>query len=52
MDSGTVPTDYDYRIPSGESRELLNEEIEVSTVHVVMAEAISMPNNQISIRGW
>ena len=52
MDSGTVPTDYDYIIPDGESRELLNEEIEVSTVHIVMAEAITMPDNQVSIRGW
>lgn len=50
--SGNPPTSYDKRLSDGEAYELLNEEIDISAVHVWAGEVITLPNNQLTVRGW
>ncbi len=50
--TGSPPTNYDYKIPVDGRLELLNEEIEINTVHVYMTDAITMPSNEFTVRGW
>lgn len=52
--SGTPPTGYDYLLPSGSSMQLMNEEIEISTIHAykVSAGNITLPNNEFVAVGW
>ena len=52
LNHGVSPTNYDFRMANGTRVELLNEEVEVSTVHVVKPTGHAMPHNSLSIRGW
>ncbi|MEK6862073.1 MAG: hypothetical protein AABY07_08985 [Nanoarchaeota archaeon] len=51
--TGNPPTDYDFKLESGESYIQSNEEISISTVHVFTATlAGAMPLNTLTVRGW
>lgn len=50
--TGSPPTDYDFFLADGESKEYVAEEFEVSTVHVYMNDTLTMPTNELTVRGW
>jgi hypothetical protein len=50
--TSSPPTDYDAYIESGGHFIMSDEEIDVSTVHVYMNAAITMPHNNLTVRGW
>jgi hypothetical protein len=50
--TGAPPTNYDFFLEDGAAYIQSNEEIEVSTVHVYMDAAITMPANTLTVRGW
>tara|TARA_Y100000310_G_scaffold160685_1_gene160461 strand:- start:377 stop:1291 length:915 start_codon:yes stop_codon:yes gene_type:complete len=50
--TGSPPTDYDFILEDGQTYMQSEEEIEISTVHVYMDDAITMPDNKLVVRGW
>jgi hypothetical protein len=50
--TGSPPTNYDFLIEDSDTIFQSDEEIEVSTVHVYKAGAVTMPHNSVSVRGW
>lgn len=50
--SGSPPTNYDFIVADGQTVIQSDEEIEVTTVHVFKASALTMPHNDVSVRGW
>jgi hypothetical protein len=50
--SGSPPTNYDFMIEDSDTIFQSDEEIEVSTIHVFKATAVSMPTTTVSVRGW
>ena len=50
--SGSPPTNYDFLIEDSDTIFQSDEEIEVSTIHVYKAGAVTMPHNSVSVRGW
>tara|TARA_Y100000310_G_C20684585_1_gene818142 strand:+ start:922 stop:1845 length:924 start_codon:yes stop_codon:yes gene_type:complete len=52
LTGGASPTNYDFSLDNGEAYIQSDEEIEVSTIHVIMNDAFTMPDNELSVRGW
>ena len=50
--AGNPPASYDFRVVDGGRIELLNEEIDISAVHSFATEIITLPDNQLSVKGW
>ena len=50
--TGGPPTEYDFILQDGQSYFMSEEEIEVSTVHVYMNDTLTMPTNELIVRGW
>ncbi len=52
--SGTPPTGWDYLIPANSKVEIIEEQFQISTLHVYkeLAGNITLPDNEFSAVGW
>ena len=51
-DSSNAPNNYDIVLEDGQSYYQSDEEIDISTVHVYVDAAITMPHKTFIVRGW